>query len=294
MCARLGTHTTSAVGVFRGVAVEAAQVDRRLAAILAADVVGYSRLVEEDEAGTLATVRKLRADVIEPLLAKHHGRLVKLMGDGAIAEFSSDVDAVNCAVAAQKETAVVQARSPRERRIVFRMGINLGDVVVDDADLLGDGVNVAARLEQLCEPGGVLISGTVYDHLQGKIGLALDYRGEQRVKNIARPVRTYSVRLDGSRRHWLLDARRLRRWRLPATALVLLLGGAAIWFQQRPAETTVVERAVLPLPDKPSIAVLPFDNLSANPEQGYFVDGMTDDLITDLSKLSGMFVIARN
>jgi adenylate cyclase len=236
----------------------------------------------------------LRAEVIEPLLAKHHGRIVKLMGDGAIVEFSSVVDAVTCAVAAQKETAAAQAGSPRERRIVFRMGINLGDVVVDGADLLGDGVNVAARLEQLCEPGGILISGTAYDHLQGKIGLALDYRGEQRVKNIARPVRTYSVRLDGSRRHWLLDARRLRRWRLPAAALVLLLSGVAIWLHQRPAETAVVERMALPLPDKPSIAVLPFDNLSANPEQEYFVDGMTEDLITDLSKLSGIFVIARN
>jgi TolB-like protein/Flp pilus assembly protein TadD/rhodanese-related sulfurtransferase len=217
------------------------------------------------------------------------------MGDGAIVEFSSVVDAVNCAVAAQKETAAMQAGTPRERRIIFRMGINLGDVVVDGADLLGDGVNVAARLEQLCEPGGILISGTAYDQLQGKIGLALDYRGEQQVKNIARPVRTYSVRIDGSRRHWLLDARRLRRWRLPAAAaLVLLLGGVALWLQQRPVETTAVERTAPPLPDKPSIAVLPFDNLSADPEQGYFADGMTEDLITDLSKLSGIFVIARN
>src|SRR5262250_3365232 len=234
------------------VAVEAVQVERRLAAILAADVVGYSRLVEKDEAGTLATVRKLRAEVIEPLLSKHHGRLVKLMGDGAIAEFSSVVDAVNCAVAAQKEIAAVQAGGPRERRIVFRMGINLGDVVVDGADLLGDGVIVAARLEQICEPGGILISGTAYDHLQGKIGLALDYRGEQQVKNIARPVRTYSVRIDGSRGHWLLDARRLRRWRLPAAAvLVLLVGGIAIWLRQPPVETASVDRMALPLPDKP-------------------------------------------
>ena len=274
--------------------MEAVQVERRLAAILAVDIVGYSRLVEEDEAATLAAIRQLRAEVIDPLLVKHHGRVVKLMGDGTLAEFSSVVDAVTCAVAAQKETAALQAGSPRERRIVFRMGINLGDVVVDGADLLGDGVNVAARLEQLCEPGGVLISGTAYDHLQGKIGLALDYRGEQQVKNIARPVRTYSVRIDGSPRHWLLDARRLRRWRLPAAALVLLLAGVAIWLHQRPVETATISHMALPLPDKPSIAVLPFDNLSADPEQGYFADGMTEDLITDLSKLSGIFVIARN
>lgn len=270
--------------------MEAAQVERRLAAILAVDVVGYSRLVEKDEAGTLATVRKLRAEVIEPLLAKHHGRIVKLMGDGAIAEFSSVVDAVNCAAAAQKEITAVQASGPRERRIVFRMGINLGDVVVDGADLLGDGVIVAARLEQLCEPGGILISGTAYDHLQGKIGLALDYRGEQQVKNIARPVRTYSLRIEGLRRHWLLDARRLRRWRLPAAAVALALVGVAIWFWLRPPSG---EHGP-PLPDKPSIAVLPFDNLSADPAQGYFADGMTEDLITDLSKVSGIFVIARN
>ena len=217
--------------------MEANQVERRLAAILATDIVGYSRLVEKDEAGTLAAIRKLRAEVIDPLLAKHHGRVVKLMGDGAIAEFGSVVDAVSCAVAAQKEIAAVQADNPREQRIVFRMGINLGDVVVDGADLLGDGVNVAARLEQLCEPSGILISGTAYDHLQGKIALVLDYRGEQQVKNIARPVRTYSVRLEGLRRHWLLDARRLRRWRLPvAVVLVLLVGGAAIWLRQPPLD----------------------------------------------------------
>jgi adenylate cyclase len=274
--------------------VEVAQVERRLAAVLVADVVGYSRLVEKDEAATLAAIRRLRAEIIDPLLTRHHGRVVKLMGDGTIAEFSSVVDAVACAVAIQTETAAAQAGSPRECRIVFRVGINLGDVVVDGADLLGDGVNVAARLEQLCDPGGILISGTAYDHLQGKIGLALDYRGEQQVKNIARPIRTYSVRIEGARRQWRLDARRLRRWRLPGAIVVLLLGGIAIWHQQRPAETAAVGRMALPLPDKPSIAVLPFDNLSSDPQQGYFADGITDDLITDLSKLSGLFVIARN
>ena len=172
-----------------------AWVERRLAAILAADVVGYSRLVEKDEAGTLAALKALRREVIDPLLAEHHGRIVKLMGDGALAEFGSVVDAVACAVAVQKGVADRQDGVPPERRIVFRIGINLGDVVVEGEDLLGDGVNIAARLEQICEPGGVLISGTAYDHLQGKLDLPIEFAGEQRVKNIARPIRTYRMRL---------------------------------------------------------------------------------------------------
>ena len=175
----------------------AARVERRLAAILAADIVGYSRLIEQDEAGTLAAIKALREQAIDPLLAEHKGRIVKLMGDGAIVEFASVVDAVACAVAVQKAVAELQAKMPPDRRIVFRIGINLGDVVVEGDDLLGDGVNVAARLEQLCEPGGVLVSGTAYDHLQGRLGLPLEFTGEQQVKNIARPVRAYRVRLDG-------------------------------------------------------------------------------------------------
>ena len=170
-----------------------AWVERRLVAILAADVVGYSHLVEMDEAGTLAALKALRREVIDPLLAEHHGRIVKLMGDGALAEFGSVVDAVACAVAVQKGVADQQDGVPPERRIVFRIGINLGDVVVEGDDLLGDGVNVAARLEQICDPGGVLISGTAYDQLQGKIDLPIEFAGEQRVKNIDRPIRTYRV-----------------------------------------------------------------------------------------------------
>ena len=176
-----------------------AWVERRLVAILAADVVGYSHLVEMDEAGTLAALKALRREVIDPLLAEHHGRIVKLMGDGALAEFGSVVDAVACAVAVQKGVADRQDGVPPERRIVFRIGINLGDVVVEGDDLLGDGVNIAARLEQICEPGGVLISGTAYDHLQGKLDLPLEFAGEQRLKNIERPIRTYRIRLAGAR-----------------------------------------------------------------------------------------------
>ena len=170
-----------------------AWVERRLVAILAADVVGYSHLVEMDEAGTLAALKALRREVIDPLLAEHHGRIVKLMGDGALAEFGSVVDAVACAVAVQKGVAEQQADVPAERRIVFRIGINLGDVVVEGDDLLGDGVNIAARLEQICEPGGVMISGTAYDHLQGKLGLPMEFAGEQRLKNIDRPIRAYRI-----------------------------------------------------------------------------------------------------
>ena len=194
-------------------------IERRLAAILAADIVGYSRLVERDEAGTLAVIRKLREAVIDPLVAEHHGRLVKLMGDGLIVEFASVVDAVACAVAMQQAVAGRQAETPMDRRIVFRIGINLGDVVVEDEDLLGDGVNIAARLEQICEPGGVLVSGTAFDQIQGKLGLPLEFTGEQRVKNISRPVRAYRVRLDGGSRRSLLP-RHGRR-------LVLILLAAA-------------------------------------------------------------------
>ena len=151
----------------------APRVERRLAAILAADIVGYSRLIEQDEAGTLAAIKALREQAIDPLLAEHKGRIVKLMGDGAIVEFASVVDAVACAVAVQKAVADRQAKTPPDRRIVFRIGVNLGDVVVEGDDLMGDGVNIAARLEQLCEPGGVLVSGTAFDHLQGRLGLPL-------------------------------------------------------------------------------------------------------------------------
>ena len=169
--------------------------ERRLVAIMAADIVGYSRLIEADEAATLAAIKGLRRGLIDPLLGDRHGRIVKLMGDGAIVEFGSVVDAVACAVAIQEGLGAQQADMPADRRIVFRIGVNLGDVVVEGDDLLGDGVIVAARLEQLCEPGGVLVSGTAYDHLQGKLDRPLEFLGEQQVKNIARPVRVYRVRL---------------------------------------------------------------------------------------------------
>jgi TolB-like protein/Tfp pilus assembly protein PilF len=224
---------------------------RRLASILVADVVGYSRLVEQDEAGTLSALRSLRRDLIAPLLVKHRGRIVKLMGDGAIIEFNSVVDAVTCAIAIQKGTNERQPEMPAERRIVFRVGINLGDVVVEGRDLLGDGVNIAARLERLCPPGGVLVSHTVYDHLQGKVDCHFESLGEQHLKNIARPIQVYQI-------------------------------------------ASMAPAAVAPSSsDRPAVAVLPFDNMG-DPDQVYFSDGITEDIITELSRFREFLVIARN
>ena len=234
-----------------------ARAERRLAAILAADVAGYSRLMERDEAGTLERLKAHHRELVEPLLAEHRGRVVKLMGDGALCEFTSAVEAVECAVRIQRGMVEREREVPDAERLRFRIGINLGDVIHEaDGDLYGDGVNIAARLEGLAEPGGVVVSGTAYDHLQGKLDCGLVPMGEQRLKNIERPVRAYRVDL-----------------------------GTAV-------ATSVT--APPPLPDKPAIAVLPFDNLSGDPEQAYFSDGITEDVITELSRFRELLVIARN
>ena len=222
-----------------------ARAERRLAAILAADVVGYSALVEQDEAATLARLARLRCEVVEPQLAEHGGRLVKLIGDGLLAEFASVVDAAACAVAIQKRN---------DSGLSLRIGLNLGDVVVADEDLYGDGVNVAARLEGLAEAGGIVVSGTVRDQLHGQPGLGFASLGEPRLKNIARPVRAYR----------LTDA---------AGAAGADLAGPGL---------------------RPSIAVLPFDNLGGDPERSYFSDGLSEDLITALSRFRDMVVLARH
>ncbi|ACP22063.1 probable adenylate class-3/4/guanylyl cyclase (plasmid) [Sinorhizobium fredii NGR234] len=277
--------------------MEAARAERRLVAILAVDIVGYSRLIEADEARTLAAMKAWRSEIFDPFVEDYHGRIVKLMGDGAIVEFGSVVDAVACAVASQSKIAARQADVASQHRLLLRMGINLGDVVVDGDDLLGDGVNVAARLEQMCEPGGLFISGTAFDHLQGTLELPLEFIGEQHVKNIKRPVRVYRVRFEGNARHRRFQVRSFRSWIIPAAlALLLLISVPAVWLAQRreSADAASVPRMALPLPQKPSIAVLPFENLSSDAGQSYFADGMTDDVITELSKLSGIFVIARN
>ena len=233
-------------------------MERRLAAILAADVVGYSRLIGADEEGTLERLKAHRREVIDPAIVEHQGRIFKTTGDGVLVEFASPVKAVRCAVDVQHGMAERNAEVPRELRIELRIGINLGDVIVDDGDIYGDGVNVAARLEGIGEPGAIYISGAVRDFVRDKPEIVLEDLGERPLKNIAKPVRVFRIKAP-----------------------------------DRPASATQADGSP-PVPAKPSIAVLPFMNMSGDAEQEYFSDGMTEDLITDLSKVSGLFVIARN
>ncbi len=277
-------------------------VERRLTTILAVDVVGYSRLMAADEAGTLAQLKTHRKEVIEPRTSEHHGRVVKLMGDGTLMEFASVVDAVNFAVELQQAMAARNAKVPEDRRITYRIGINIGDIIVEGDDIYGDGVNVAARLEALAEPGGICVSRTVFDHVKGKVEVGFEDLGAQKVKNIPEPVQTFKVLLDSpSAEHAVAAtpaAKRALRWPMVAGCLVLVVvvSGALLWLRPwegrlEPASGEVI---ALALPDRPSIAVLPFTNMSDDPAQEYFVDGMTEDLITDLAKIDGLFVIARN
>ena len=230
---------------------------RRLAAILAADVAGYSRLIGADEGGTLARLRALRRELLDPKIAECRGRLVKTTGDGLLIEFGSVVDALRCAVEVQREMTGRNTGVPPDSRIEFRIGINVGDIVVEDGDIFGDGVNVAARLEALAEPGGICVAARVQEDAAGKLDLAFEDIGEQQLKNIARPVRAYRV---------------------------IASAGSA----------SVRADPILALPDKPSIAVLPFANMSGDPEQEYFADGMVEEIITALSRIRWLFVIARN
>jgi adenylate cyclase len=269
-------------------------VERKLAAILAADVVGYSRLMGKDETRTLSRLKALRSDFIEPLIAKYHGRIVKLMGDGALVEFPSVVDAVASAVEIQRLIAGQVATLPEDERIVFRIGINLGDVIIDGNDVYGDGVNIAARLESLCPPGGIVVSGTTYDQVSNKLNLSFKSLGTQHLKNIATPVRVYRVLLDHAPKIKLPT----RRWLVPAAVLIVLVAFGGAGFALWPRLTTLLPghlfHTAATTAGKPSLAVLPFSNVSDNTEQDYFAEGLTDDLITDLSKISGLLVIARN
>jgi TolB-like protein/class 3 adenylate cyclase len=234
---------------------------RRLAAILAADVAGYSRLIGVDEEGTLNRLRSVRAEIVDPSIVQHRGRIVKTTGDGLLGEFSSVVDALRCASEIQKAMVEGNAGIAAEKCIEFRMGINVGDVVVEDGDIFGDGVNVAARLEALADPGGICVSARVQEDVAGKLDLTFEDLGEQTLKNIARPVRVYRVRATTKR--------------TPTASLVEIA-------------------PTLALPDKPSIAVLPFQNMSGDPDQEYFVDGMVEEITTAISRLPCLFVIARN
>ncbi len=243
------------------------RVERRLAAVLAADVAGYSRLMGLDEVGTARTLREHRA-VTDALVAKHRGRLVKSTGDGVLLEFPSVVDAVECAVAVQAVMAQRNEGVPVDRRMLFRIGINLGDILIEGEDILGDGVNIAARLEGIAEPGGICISSSAYDQVRGKVAVEFADMGDQELKNIARPVRAY--RID------------IRNANGPEHA------------RSANAAPDGARKPALALPDMPSIAVLPFTNMSDDPEQEYFADGVVEDIITGLSRIKWLFVVARN
>ena len=278
------------------------RVQRRLAAILAADVVGYSRLMGEDEEATLATLKSYRI-VIDELIQTHDGRVFGSAGDSVIAEFTSPVEAVRCATKIQAKLTVRNIELAEDRRMHFRIGINVGDVMVEDDNLFGDGVNVAARLEGIAEAGGICISGSTFDQVRNKLSIGFEDIGPQKVKNIAEPISSYRlVPGQGSVSAGATVSARPsggRRWVMPAIAAIVLVtvaaGGLAVWRTWVPTvEPASVERMVFPLPDKPSIAVLPFNNMSDDPSQEYFADGMSEDLITDLSKISALFVIARN
>ena len=230
------------------------RVDRRLAAIFAGDIAGYSRLMGADEEGTLSRLNAHRREFLEPKIADHRGRIVKRTGDGVLIEFASAVDAARCAVEIQRGMVKRNASLPQDKRIEFRIGIHVGDIIIDDGDMFGDGVNIAARLEGIAQPGGICISDDAYRQVRGKLDANFQDTGEQKLKNIARPVRVYRL--------------------------------------ETGSQST--EASALTLPNKPSIAVLPFQNLSGDPGQDYFADGMVDDIITGLSRIKWLFVIARN
>jgi adenylate cyclase len=271
--------------------VKSSAVERKLAAIWSADVKGYSRLMGEDEVSTVRTLTTFR-DVMATFIRERHGRVVDAPGDNVLAEFGSVVDAVECAADLQRELKSRNSALPASRRLEFRIGINLGDVIVDGERLYGDGVNIAARVEGMSDAGGIAISGTAYDQVKGKVSLEFEDLGQHSVKNIREPVRIYRVRLDPTSDHRARRIRWLARRRpMIVAGLVLLLAAAGIagWRLYSDSRSPGLE-----LPKQPSIAVLPFQNMSGDAGQEYFSDGITEDLITGLSKLSGLFVIARN
>jgi adenylate cyclase len=266
-------------------------VERRLAAVLIADVVGYVRLSQVDEEGTRAGFQADLREVFEPNIAAHHGRLVKTMGDALLVEFQSIVDALRCAVNVQRFKIERNAGLPKAKCLVYRIGINLGDVIVEGDDIHGDGVSIADRLQALADPGGIAISGTAYDHVKSKAEIGFAYLGEQPVKHVTEPVRVYRVLMEPTAAGKTIGSpsRQWRSWRrlaVPAAIVALIGMGVAWWATSRTTADVLVAG--------PSIVVLPFDNLNDDKEQGYLADGMTEDLTTELARVPGLFVISRN
>lgn len=280
-------------------------MERRLAAILSADVVGYARLMGSDEPGTLEALKSDRSRIFEPKARQYGGRIIKVMGDGILMEFASAVQAVSFAVAVQNLAMSRNDTLPEAQRILYRIGINVGDIIVEGQDIYGDGVNIAARLESLSEPGGVCLARNVYSQVKDKLELTFEHLGEKAIKNIADPVSVYRIAFDEKSaalaepvEEVLSVATKSRRWPITIAFLILLsvaLGGYYYWQRQQPEfETAKPANMSFPLPNKPSIAVLPFANIGGDKSQEYFADGITNDLITDLSKFNHLFVIAAN
>ena len=272
-------------------------MERRLAAILAADVVGYSRLMEADEIGVLKTLKTYRSELFDPLVATHNGRIVKLMGDGVLVEFASVVDAVNCASKIQNETALRNKELPSEKQLELRIGVNLGDVIIEGDDLYGDGVNVAARLETVAEPGGVCVSEVVVSQATGKADVSFEYLGESRLKNISEPVRLYRVTSQGQ----AIGYRKWHRNPLKKVALggaFLFVAAVALWLGiDRQSATDLIsmdETAALKQPAGPTIAVLAFENLSGDPTKDYLSDGISEDVIIELGRYRDLNVLSRH
>jgi TolB-like protein/class 3 adenylate cyclase len=275
---------------------------RKLSGILSADAVGYSRLMQEDEASTILTLAD-RKELMANLIQQYRGRVVDAPGDNLLAEFGSVVDATECSVKIQQELKAKNAKLPDNRKMEFRIGVNLGDVVEDGEKIYGDGVNVAARLEGLADGSGICISRNVYDQVKGKLQLGYEYLGEHTVKNITEPVRVYRVLMEPEAAGKVIGEKRFlgrfsRKTAMAAIGLVIVAGGLIGWNiylqQSKKVEPASLDKLAYPLPDKPSVAVLPFDNMSADPEQEYFSDGITDEIITALAKIPDVFVIARN
>ena len=273
------------------------RVKRKLRAILSADVQGYSRLMGDDEVATFKTITEYR-EIFASIVSQYNGRVVDSPGDNILSEFASVVDAVQCAVEIQKVLKAKNEELPENRRMIFRIGVNLGDVIHEDDRIYGDGVNIAARIESLADGGGICISGTAYDHIENKLALGYNFIGDHSVKNIAKPVRVYKVPMGPNDVGKKEPKPKLAKKAAIAVAVVIILVATAIvwnsYFRTKRTEPANLQKMVFPLPDKPSIAVLPLDNMTGDPKQDYLCDGISEQIIASLSHVPGIFVIARN